>query len=367
MQVKTISLWVLGVVGAFLAFVAYNIGDLVQFALTKAKNGEWPVPDTSKCPVPDFDAFSSKLLQTPRITVKTLDDCFKNGEAMNHPLVCRLEDAGEINSEAIVDAILSDDTIYKTVCREEGDYHYVIGHTEKNQTLAEVVNSPSGCGAGFIYGGKHTTLLHNALPVLDEKFETDDIKNLLKEKGSPLLFGTSFISNFKNNRISTGSHSAMVVSMALQLVGKKKWIMHSFNESKNKYWYGTIWVLFPNCVADFLKNLEKPYYVETEPGDVLYFPIAYQHLVYTEEGTNLMLNIRTVRIPTIADLVQRLPLKAIATMIAVILLSGPVKASNPRIAGDYQSVEKFYDRCRDSVDPKEHVNIRNFVKFIEKK
>lgn len=357
-------MWIAGILGLFISYLTFNGGDMILYALTNAWNGDWEIPDTSKCTAPDFDEFSAKLIQTPRVKVKSFEECLLYGEAMDHPLICQI-DAEISNSEKIVEAILADDTVYNTICNGEGDFHYPASRSERNQTIGEVVSNPSDCGAGFIYGGKHQRLLHSAIPSLESEFESDQILQLLKKKqGSPVMFGTSFISNYPTNRISTGSHAAMIISLAVQLVGTKKWILHHHDESDNKYWYKTVWTMFPGCVADYLKNLKKPYSAVTGPGDVLYFPLAYQHLVYTEKGVNVMTNIRKARLPKPSEMFGRFSLKTMITLAAVQLFSGKDKANNPREA-TYSHMHVFNSRCKKAVYPTEKEYINSFVSYLE--
>lgn len=279
--------------------VIYNLGSLhaIVFSVTDGLWGNWPSLQLN-CPVrADLERFKQRVTPARVQEVGSIEECLNEGERLKIPLVCQLRPATESSnadlSKRLLAAIEKDTSYYQLICRDGGDVHFLRPEYKRNSTIQHVLAEPSECAGGFIYGDEHEALLSEAYPALNKTFSPDAVASMSSNKS--VLFSTSFVSNFPGSRISTGTHAAMVVSLAFQLVGKKVWLLHSLEKSSSHYWHRTAWRLWPNCLQEWLSGMKTPYVATTGPGDILYFPLAYQHLVYSEKGLNVMTNIRYIR------------------------------------------------------------------------
>ena len=347
---------------AYGGFYLKDSFEMIYFTVSSADNGNRPIKDMSHCGVADLDDFDRRAFKTPTLEVDSIEECLRHGEEMNQPLVCRLPGTGN-NEQKIIDAIFADTSTYEMVCRDGGDFHYPTHHRKINATIAEVSSSPSPCSAGFIYGDKHQALLQSVMPTMHNKFNpatVDDEFAALNQKS--FLAGTSFASNFEEHRISTGSHAAMVTSMAYQLAGTKKWILHDVEESSSSYYYKSGWVLYPTCLADFLKGLKRPFTAVTGPGDILFFPYAWQHLVFTDPGANVMTNIRKVSRPGIPYLLTRFSIKSMVKVIAHTIVASDI-TGNPR-EGANEGALIWSQKVREAAPLQEQLNVKKLVEYL---
>lgn len=348
---------------ALVAYVANDCWKMLYLTQTSAEQSNMALVDLSKCPAVDMATFKARAFKTPTIEVATIEECLRHGENMNQPLICRLNGASAANEQKIIDAIFADDSTYEMVCRDNGDFHYPTHHRKINATIAEVAAVPSPCSAGFIYGDKHQALLQSVMPTMHNKFNPATMKDEFKLTGkSSFLAGTSFASNFEEKRISTGSHAAMVTSMAYQLAGTKKWLLHNHEESTSEYFYQSGWGLYPTCLSSFLSGIKTPYTAVTGPGDILFFPFAWQHLVFTEPGPNVMTNIRKVAKPQLSFLFNRFSL---SSMVKIILFDITKKdiTGNPRQGAD-NLIFAWTQKMRDVAPVLEQENIKKLITYL---
>lgn len=303
------------------------------------------------------------MIDTPRVEVDSVEDCLRFGESMDHPLICRLK-AGTTPKETVMAAILSDKNEYPMTCHEHGDAHYITSNTKVNSTLEDIIKTPSPCAAGFIYGDDHQALLQSVMPSMVDKFNPETVRaEIAKTESKQILMGTSFASNFPANRISTGSHGALAVSMAYQLVGTKKWILHSHEDSSLKYVFRTSWSSLPTCAETFLTGVNRPFVATTGPGDILFFPFAWQHMVYTEAGPSVMTNIRKIMLPSFSRLLKRFSFASIFKVLGDRVLNYS-PTGNPR-EGLADGVTTYMTRVWAETPAAEKENVKGFVTFFE--
>jgi hypothetical protein len=336
---KSIVGYVISILVVLLAvFVYMNMSTwkLILFAVTDGFNGKWPEIHLEHCGKADFDMFFKKLVPTPTYVVESIEECFNVGEKMAHPLICRL-DKEVSHPELVIEAIKADNTTYDLICREGGDVHWLRPNDVVQGTIPQMLNGEINkwCMAGFIYGPEHQALLHKVIPGLNETFDAEELTRVLKnppkdKQDLEVKVTTSFVSDFPEAMISSGSHAAMAVSGAFQLFGTKIWIMHNMEESDGEYWFRTSWRYFPVCLSDWFKQIKKPWVAVTNPGDILYFPMAYQHFVFTPKGLNFMTNIRKAFKPSGAYIRERFNWKQLAKIAADKIIIKGFQRGNPR-------------------------------------
>jgi hypothetical protein len=339
---------------------------LILFSVTDGLYGNWPDIQLN-CGKADFDAFFKRLVPTPTYKVNSFEECFEVGEKMKHPLICQLN--SEISKpEAVLEAIKKDNTTYDLICRDKGDFHWCRPSEKKPGTILSVIEKPSWCGAGFIYGKEHQEIMAHVIPGLNETFNEEEMVATLKGKNkekmtnveAELHFTTSFVSNYPEPAISTGTHAAMIISLAFQLAGQKIWIMHNREESNSEYYFRTSWRTFPNCLSDWLVSLKKPWIATTNPGDVLYFPMAYEHFVYSDKGVNLMTNIRKAFKPSPQYVRDWFGFLSIVKIFADSVLIKGMNRGNPRDAARELGLKTVLNKVVDSTSSEEVSQIKAF-------
>jgi hypothetical protein len=128
--------------------------------------------------------------------------------------------------------------------------------------------------------------------------EKESINIALKNPSMEVHGDSNFISNFKEEVLSTRFHSAIPIdSYSLQLQGRKLWI---FMDPKMSQRYSPLGYA-PNF---FTTGNEEMFFRDlhnhganfklalAEEGDLLYFPPQWPHAVITSKGPNFMLNMR---------------------------------------------------------------------------
>eukprot|EP01039_Chlorochromonas_danica_P004053 gene4054-4432_t len=132
---------------------------------------------------------------------------------------------------------------------------------------------------------------------------SDVIPKLVETLGIPDLnpkkmnFEHAFVGNFPEDKITAFTHAnAVTSSMSMQFMGKKGWLFFSPDVMRNRENLDS----FPGgAVAVPSKGPDGPfevYYLESRPGDIIFFSENWGHAVLTKKGPNFMLNFRKMEI-----------------------------------------------------------------------
>lgn len=103
-----------------------------------------------------------------------------------------------------------------------------------------------------------------------------------------------FISNFDKPLLTSPIHAApTVLSMAVQLIGSKSWVFVPNKEYEGEFGFSAV------PVASVMRPQRVPkrfnsYLYTSQPGDVLFFPEAWGHIVYTHPGPCVLMNFRNI-------------------------------------------------------------------------
>lgn len=136
----------------------------------------------------------------------------------------------------------------------------------------------------------------------DNTWTTDDVGTMLGEKHplvdllSSALFGSAFLANFKFDMITATMHSAPLCAIALQFSSRKRWtvvqphIARKFLKPRKRLQVNVIGP-FTQDQTEVLSHL--PHYdVTTGPGEALYLPEFWYHIVHSGQGDNFLVNFR---------------------------------------------------------------------------
>ena len=103
---------------------------------------------------------------------------------------------------------------------------------------------------------------------------------------------TSFVSNFKSNgtRMYTGVHGVYFNSLSLQCLGAKRWIFFPEREYRrlNLRFSGKSYVPIVFSDTDLYRSMENVWITKVQPCEVLHFPPGWGHIVWTDDGPNIM-------------------------------------------------------------------------------
>ena len=142
----------------------------------------------------------------------------------------------------------------------------------------------------------------------DNSWTPADYGDILGEDVSKALFsssdfGSMFLSNYNSYRMTAGAHAAPIKSLATQFLNYKDWIFYDPKVVKKYLRVETstaITIISPMTQNhDEIMNSIPRYFVRTGPGQGVYFPEFWVHIVYTAPGVNLMANWR--QSPTLLD------------------------------------------------------------------
>ena len=105
-------------------------------------------------------------------------------------------------------------------------------------------------------------------------------------------FTTTFISNFKSNgtRIYTGIHGVYLNSLSLQCLGAKRWILFPEREYRrlNLQWAGKSYNPMVLSDTDLYRSVKNVWITKVEPCELMHFPPGWGHIVWTDDGPNIM-------------------------------------------------------------------------------
>jgi len=101
----------------------------------------------------------------------------------------------------------------------------------------------------------------------------------------------AFIANLKTDTITAGIHAnPMTYSMGIQFIGRKTWLFWDHDVYLNDM---RAIPAAPILIPRQAPGRPYPLYVYTsEPGDILFFPESYAHVVLTHSGPNVLVNYR---------------------------------------------------------------------------
>lgn len=114
-------------------------------------------------------------------------------------------------------------------------------------------------------------------------------------------FGNMFCTNLSKTRMTARLHSAAFHgSVAIQLAGVKRWrfwnpaALDRYGVRSDEWSYGRLVasVFMPFAGMNEVWSKIPHYDVVTGPGDFMYFPSHWTHIVWTEAGWNTMINLR---------------------------------------------------------------------------
>jgi len=268
------------------------------------------------CPTIDAEFFRSKSIRTPTIEVKNYEECAEQGKRMGHPLICRGVD---VPNDELVSAIVDDPKKYEYFCFHEECAKNILLNCREVSGIGDAAVDPStlrslrevsnmmgkNCYAGPIVDNSQNSRLRKIFDHLDEKIpvfgDGAGNKNITDhvEAGGSLHFPTSFVGNFEKGDIYTSAHAAMVASMVYQVEGRKVFLMYDHKATKHWTIYSKILHPWPTCTTDYVNGQESMWIAPLRPGDFLYFPPYWSHTVYSDEGLNVMTNIRLITLNNI--------------------------------------------------------------------
>eukprot|EP00981_Chlorochromonas_danica_P001442 scaffold300_cov173-Ochromonas_danica.AAC.10 len=108
----------------------------------------------------------------------------------------------------------------------------------------------------------------------------------------------AFVGNFPEDKVTAFVHAnALTSSMAIQYAGKKGWLFFSPDVMRNRENLDS----FPGggAISIPTKGPDGPYevyYLDSQPGDIIFFSENWGHAVFTKKGPNFMLTLRKMEI-----------------------------------------------------------------------
>jgi len=120
----------------------------------------------------------------------------------------------------------------------------------------------------------------------------DPMTNIGAEARGQAAVATTFMSNFKSNgtRIYTGIHGVYANSLSLQCLGSKRWILFSEREFRRLNLQFQTKSFNPMILSDtdLYRSVRNVWITKMEPCELLHFPSGWGHIVWTDDGPNIM-------------------------------------------------------------------------------
>jgi hypothetical protein len=134
-------------------------------------------------------------------------------------------------------------------------------------------------------------------------------------------FENCFISNFEKRIVSAPIHAnPFSHSLAVQFVGSKTWIFFRARDYLSDSGFGSVSVSPATFPSRAPKRETMDYWAfKSQPGDLLYFPTGYGHVVSTDPGPSVLV---TFRKPYLKQLLQY-PVTTLAMALNVMFFSTP--------------------------------------------
>lgn len=179
------------------------------------------------------------------------------------------------------------------------------------------------------------------------------VQGLIDSLGIPgmdvakLNFEHAFIGNFPEDRITAFAHGNTVTSsMSIQFVGSKNWIFfppHVFKDREFLDSYGATGISVPSKGPDGPFEI---YFLQSQPGDIIFFSENWGHIVKTNKGPNVMFNLRKLEVGNILR-------RPVQWLIAV--LNGKLYPTQNNLGRQrtpftdlyFQMTEKVHNLCKD--------------------
>jgi hypothetical protein len=223
--------------------------------------------------------------RTPKLNLEPVKECSVAGP--NEPCIIR----NGVSTE-MVDKFLSDNGEQRFIVKDLPTSDN-IGNplmepvrfssiTTTSCSFSELIGGKEGCTN--VYSGFKSLNFSHYLPLNNSDLRLEDYTRTDIFLGSPSK--DTVTASFHSNNFEKSS--------TLQLYGEKIWLMmkpEDYYETIGAYTVGAYNAAWSVCVSDLEKITLKA--VHTYPGDILNFPKAYPHHIYSLAGPNIMINFRS--------------------------------------------------------------------------
>jgi len=232
-------------------------------------------------------------LELPKIPFNLIEDCGRESFNMPFPYTFKWSEES-ISEEDLVRKFLAKN---KTVAYRPAADLRANPNTPFTMMIAKLEKMHQGSfeeAWPCISKGKCTLYFDNTW--VKEDYESIMPDNVVKTLIEGSSFGSMFMSSYKNDHITAAAHSAPQKSLATQITKSKKWIFidpmiakeyHAVDENE----FVSVLHSMSQDHDKVLKSTPR-YEVITGPGDGVYFPEFWFHIVFTEGGLNTMTNWR---------------------------------------------------------------------------
>jgi len=247
----------------------------------------------------EFDKDPTIPRSFPEVPFELLRQCGSPSFGMPFPYVFTF-DENPLDAQSYMDIFLAKNkTVAHRVSGEEAKINYLFGFYL--QELASLVWAPFETVWNCISAGE-------CVLYFDNSWSPDDFRQVLGEDASDVLtsasdFGSMFLSNYDEYRLTASTHAAPFKSLVTQMTAYKDWVFMDPAVYKKYLPVETesaITVIAPMSQNqdDIFSRIPR-YNVRTNAGQGVYFPEFWLHTVTTAPGINLMANWR--QSPTLID------------------------------------------------------------------
>ena len=228
-------------------------------------------------------------LEFPKIPFSLIEECGPESFNMPFPYTFKWTE-DNIDAKDLVPMFLSKN---KTVSYRPAADFGLIKNTPFNYLLTKLEKMKKGSfdeAWQCISKGKCSLYFDNTW--VKDDYESIMPDNVVKTLIHGSDFGSMFMSNYKEYQLTAPAHAAPFKSLSTQITQAKKWVFFDPFISKDYLPVDqkALVTVVQSMAQDHEETLKKipRYEVVTGPGDGLYFPEWWIHVVYTEPGVNTM-------------------------------------------------------------------------------
>ena len=234
----------------------------------------------------------------------------------------------------------------------------------QEEPLAEGVESLSNGTKALFFDNSWT--YDHFRPMLNEPERFDKIFE-------NCLFGNMFTTNLTEQRFTAKAHSApWYGSVAVQLAGVKRWKFwdpatfgaHGVPSDESSFENMAVSKILPSRGMTKLMKTIDHYDVVSSAGDLVYFPAFWTHIVYTDPGFNLMINLRARHHPSMAlgwlrnalqihSVIGTLKMAAIFTLVSVLpeeVVLAKLGKAHDAVASETEKTQTWLDEVEHSMN-----------------
>ena len=231
----------------------------------------------------------TKPMSFPRMPFHLIEECGLESFNMPFPYTFRFEE-NPVEPDVLVERFMANN---KTVAYRPSADYTASTNTPFSFTIQKLIQQSWGSfEEAWQCISKGKCILY-----FDNSWNKDDYTKVMSDEAVKTLlgasdFGATFMSNYDAYALTSAFHAAPIKALSTQMIGAKEWIFIDPAVAKkylpvdNNFMVTTINSMTQDH-DEILKHVPR-YFVRNEPGEAVYWPEWWLHMITTDPGLNIM-------------------------------------------------------------------------------